>query len=414
MVIRHWALFIEGPDEIKWSFGMPDNDDNLEFQSTTVRFIQSLQAIGKELYSGEGVASIKLANPSKSPLMANEIFIVNLSDQFFFIISDLAVTSRLIAVKGIPFEIEQIIRAVLVGQASILYSTLLMDEETGNYNTDAIIREILVAIELEKQFNIDELISEGRISLSQLKFEELLLFHYLLRDYLENQSLKVSLSSQDWAIMVDSSGMNIPLQWRPPKDPHVLGNFLGVIYRYIQGLFGTKPAAIIFGGGAELIYLRFFGGDNYFLAASNPQALIRDGEFILMLKKVPDIAFKDIELVLKEFIINQTLNHLGDVLTNIKYRNLIALFQNLDSTYFEWRELTLLDIQGLGSKAQEILRSHGIMTLEDLQKCDFEKIEFKSSRITLSQLKQWKNEAKRLLQRKGGFEITISPLSEEI
>ena len=88
MVIRHWALFIEGPDEIKWSFGMPDNDENLEFQSTTVRFIQSLQAIGKELYSGEGVASIKLANPSKSPLMANEIFIVNLSDQFFFIISD--------------------------------------------------------------------------------------------------------------------------------------------------------------------------------------------------------------------------------------------------------------------------------------------------------------------------------------
>ena len=149
MVIRNWALFIEGPDDIRWSFGMPNdtNKDNLEFQLTTVRFIQSLQAIGKELYSGEhGVASIKLANPSKSPLMANEIFIVNLSDQFFFIISDLAVTSRLIAVKGIPFDIEQIIRAVLVGQAAILYATLLMDEEAGKYNTDAIIREILLAL----------------------------------------------------------------------------------------------------------------------------------------------------------------------------------------------------------------------------------------------------------------------------
>lgn len=414
MIIRHWALFIEG-DRISWSFGIPDSDpEGLEFQQTTLGFIQSLQAIGRELYKGEGVASIKLANPtSRSTLMANEIFIVNLSDQFYFIISDLAVTARLIAIKGLPDDIEMLIRAVLVGQASILYSTLMMDEKKEGFVTDEIFKEIILALEVTKRgIAIEELVDTGRVSLSSLTMTELLLFHYLLRDYLESNRLNVSLSGQAWAIMVDSSGTDIPLTWQSPKDPYLLGNFLGAIYSYVQALFGTKPSAIVFGGGHELILLQFFGGKNYFLAASNPQALIRDSGFIQKLKQVPNNKFQDIEIVIKEFIIKQTLDRLADVLINKKYTNLIALFQNIDSTYFKWRELNLLDISGLGKQGKQFLESQGIDSLELFQQRDCDLLAQNlptNSRISLKSLKKWQNDAKKLLEKTGGFEISISP-----
>ena len=245
---------------------------------------------------------------------------------------------------------------------------------------------------------------------------ELLLFHYLLRDYLESNQLNISLSGQAWAIMVDSSGTDIPLTWQSPKDPYLLGNFLGAIYSYIQALFGTKPSAIVFGGGHELILLQFFGGKNYFLAASNPQALIRDSGFIQKLKQVPNNKFQDIEIVIKEFIIKQTLDRLADVLINKKYTNLIALFQNIDSTYFKWRELTLLDISGLGKQGKQFLESQGIDSLELFQQRDCDLLAQNlptNSRISLKSLKKWQNDAKKLLEKTGGFEISISPANQD-
>ncbi|MHA2365996.1 MAG: hypothetical protein ACXAC7_18705 [Candidatus Hodarchaeales archaeon] len=425
MVIRHWALFIEG-DQVKWTYGLTDQltdqlnnttdskpvINEIEFQQTTVGFIQSLQAIGRELYS-EGVASIKLAHPSRSSLMANEVFIVNLSDQFFFIISDLAVTARLIAQQRIPYEIEQIICAVLVGQGSILYSTLVMDEEQGGYNTDKIFRDILLTLEVEKRIKIDELVDRGRVSLSSLNMTELLLFHYLLRNYFESQSLKASLSSQAWSLMVDSSGTDIPLSWMPPKDPYLLGNFLGAIYSYVQALFGTKPSAIIFGGGHELIYLQFFGGNKYFLAASNPQLLIRDPVFVQLLNQVPKKKFQDIERAISQFITNQTLNHLDNMLHPFEYSNLIALLYNLENSQFNIRKLTLKDIPGLGSKTIKTLEKVAISTLEQLKDCNCEKIIKKlptSSRITIKRIQLLQRQATTLLKKTGGFEISISTL----
>ena len=228
---KNWALFIES-DTVQWSFGLQDTnnaDEKLlaeqgEFEKTTVHFIQSLQAIGRELYR-EGVASIKLENPDNSSLAVNEIFIVNLSDEFFFIISDLEVTTKLINLTSdIPFEIEQLICAVLVGQAAILYSTLIIDEEKFNISIDDVYKSILRKIEVDKKHDLNDLVDRGRCSLSPLKMTELLLFHYLLRNFLEQHFLKMS--SESWAIMVDKNGTDIPLSFLPPKDPYLLGNFL--------------------------------------------------------------------------------------------------------------------------------------------------------------------------------------------
>ncbi len=417
MNIKNWALFIES-DHVQWSFGLnrisesKEASDNLtdafigeqnEFQKTTVNFIQSLQAIGRELYS-EGVASIKLENPSKSSLAVDEIFIVNLSDQFFFIISDLQVTTKLIdLIEDIPFEIEQIICAVLVGQAAILYSTLVIDQAKFNFDIDDVFKNILRQIEVDKRYNLNDLVDKGRCSLSPLKLTELLLFHYLLRNFLEQHFSKVS--SENWAIMVDKNGIDIPLSFLPPKDPYLLGNFLGVIYSYVQGLFGVQPSAIVF-GGTELIFLQFFGGGgNYFLAASNPKLLVRNETFVELLQKVPEKKLHHVLEVIKQFIIELTLKDLGAILEKTNFSTIAKL--QIKSKKLTISSYDLTDIQGLGNKSKKLLRKLNIYTLFDLinfdinaNKKELDKIPIISSK----KLNQWKKLAQKLISN----EITIT------
>jgi hypothetical protein len=295
--MKHWALFIE-IDQIKWSFGIQENE---EFKNTTVGFIQSLQAIGRELYE-QGVASIKLDASQPDLFSTKEIFIVNLSDQFFFIISDLQVTSKLIfETTTIPFEVEQIINAVLIGQAAIIYSFLKENEYNANYSTDDIFRDLLTSMKLS--YDLDFLVANGRCSLSPLNFQELLLFHYLLRNYFESSLRTSSLEKRDsWAIMVNKDGTDIPLSYLSPKDPLLLGNFLGAVYSYTQALFGVKPSALVF-GGSDLIFLQYFGGKNYFLCASNPETIFNDETFLEILQSVQVQKRLDISPAIKEFLI---------------------------------------------------------------------------------------------------------------
>ncbi|MFW9928239.1 MAG: hypothetical protein ACFFD1_02495 [Candidatus Thorarchaeota archaeon] len=298
--MQHWAIFIE-IDEVKWSFGIKGNQ---EFLDTSVRFIQSLQAIGRELYE-QGVASIKLATTQGEFLSTKEVFIINLSDQFFFIISDLFITSKLIAeTTTIPYDIEQIICAVLVGQAAIIYSYLKQNEFDSGYDTDGIFRSLLAKMKLP--YDLDSLVADGRCSLSPLNFQELLLFHYFLRNYFELQLLNTTSNKKDsWAIMVDKDGTDIPLSYLTPKDPLLLGNFLGAIYSYVQALFGVKPQALVF-GGHELIFLQYFGGKKYFLAASNPKVIFSDKMFTKLLTSIPSEKLEDITSAINEFIIQSS------------------------------------------------------------------------------------------------------------
>ncbi|MHA1991516.1 MAG: hypothetical protein ACW981_16365 [Candidatus Hodarchaeales archaeon] len=310
MFMNHWALFIE-IDQIKWSFGI---EENQEFQNTTARFIQSLQAIGRELYE-QGVASIKLDTTQTDIFATKEIFIVNLSDQFFFIISDLQVTSKLIFESTtIPFEVEQIINAVLVGQAAIIYSFLKENEYDGNYLTDEIFRSILTSMKLS--YELDFLVADGRCSLSPLNFQELLLFHYLLRNYFESSLSTSSLRKKDsWAIMVNKDGTDIPLSYMPPKDPLLLGNFLGAVYSYVQALFGVKPQALVF-GGSDLTYLQYFGGSQYFLCASNPEAIFNDETFLEILRSIQSQKRLDIAPAINEYLIITLSKHYEEELRN--------------------------------------------------------------------------------------------------
>lgn len=389
-MFKHFAFFIEG-DEVKWTYGITIEGDptseQIEFQNTTVNFIQTLQAIGRELYS-EGVASIKLdktAESHSSLLTVNEIFIINLSDQFFFIISDLDVTSRLIRTKKIPFDIEQIIIAVLVGQAAILYATLITNQEAYNYDTDKIFRNILTILEIDKRHDLEDLVDRGRCSLSPLDVTELLLFHYMLRNYLETNA---TITINPWAIMVDKSGTDIPLSWLPPKDPYLLGNFLGAIYSYVHGLFGVRPSSITF-GGHELTILQFYGGSNYFLAASNPKNLFLDPKFISRLEQIPKSKFIDIVPSIKLFVITILLQYISDLFSITDYDNLIKIIHspiyNPTNKIIE-NNFKLIDIPGIGNKTVLQLNDLDIHSIKDL-------IEYPTNKFSSLS----KNKAKKLL-----------------
>lgn len=412
MQIKNWALFIES-DKVQWSFGLSKSNnknsedfdlesikifsnEQEEFQKTTVNFIQSLQAIGRELYS-EGVASIKLENPNNSSLALNEIFIVNLSDQFFFIISDLEVTIKLIDLtEELPYEVEQVICAVLVGQAAILYSTLIIDQNKYNFDIDEVYKDILHQIEVDKRHNLNDLVDKGRCSLSPLKMTELLLFHYLLRNFLEQHFLKES--SEAWSIMVDKSGTDIPLSFLPPKDPYLLGNFLGVIYSYVQGLFGVQPSAIVF-GGIELIFLQFFGGGkDYFLAASNPRLLVRNETFIELLKRVPDEKLIDVKDSIKHFIIDITLSDLGKTLEKTEFTKLSTL--QLGAKKLAILDFNLSDVKGLGKKTEKMLHSLKIYTINDLIAFNPKENKLRLTKypgLTMKKIELWKKEAQSML-----------------
>src|SRR3990172_6093648 len=203
----NWAIFIE-QEIIKWTYGIPDT--NQEFLDTTVRFLSSLQQIGRELYE-QGVASIQFERPVNKEIATNEIFIINLSDQFFFVISDISITARLLAKETIPYDIQQILCAVLVGQGAILYSYLKEGESTLDYSTDETYRSVLTSINVP--YDLDSLVSDGRCSLSPLKLEELLLFHYLLRNKLETKFTAKDRTKKmpSWALMVDRDGLDVPL-----------------------------------------------------------------------------------------------------------------------------------------------------------------------------------------------------------
>jgi len=119
----NWFLFVE-EKEIRWSFGNPDE----EFKSFVINFLTGLAQIGEEVFGENGVASIEFDLKKKSQILSSELFIVNLSHKFYLIMSDPSTTMKMLNQQGgIAPEVEEIMSAVLVGQAAILYATSISE-----------------------------------------------------------------------------------------------------------------------------------------------------------------------------------------------------------------------------------------------------------------------------------------------
>ncbi|MFW9996073.1 MAG: hypothetical protein ACFFD4_28795 [Candidatus Odinarchaeota archaeon] len=313
--IENFALFVHGND-CKWYFGKLTKP----FIETTASFLSGLDSMGQELF-GEGVATIKLAGRPYTTIRVSEVFIVSLLGSFFFIMSDPEVTIKLIdAQGGIPFEVGEVMRGVLVGQASILYAEMFsraeMDEEFRQI--DKLFQRVLIKVGITT--GLDKFVENGRCSFSPLSLTELLFFHYYIRQEFEKEP---SMSRDCWALLTSSSGSNITFDYLVEENITILAGYLSAVHVFITELFKSNPRAIVFGGGDKLTSLTIFNGRDNFLSLANPDEILKQVNFIEKLNdSVPIDVMNDIMPELKLFLAEKTANRIQKKLYTCKLTEL--------------------------------------------------------------------------------------------
>ncbi|MHA1227036.1 MAG: hypothetical protein ACTSPV_09875 [Candidatus Hodarchaeales archaeon] len=327
-VQEHWALFVEST-EVKWSFGNPSN----EFLEVVSNFLMGLGKLGKELFGTEGIASINFDRPGHAGLKASEIFIVSLQEKFFLIISDPAVTLLLIEAEGgLPDDIKQLMRAVLVGQASILYSNLITDADSETREAiEQHFKDIILDINekyMEKDY-IDNIVGIAGSNFSILSFQELLLLHYYLRKHAEKTSI---VNPEGWAIIANLDGFDIPFSYNLTNQG-IWAGFFSAIVGFIQSLFDSKPRYISF--GTTFIHkLRFIFGTNYFMAIDTgfTSDLLLKKDFQRALFSTPFIILKDMSPGIKRLLIEELLQYHEARLNSLSAATLLDTFVGDDDT----------------------------------------------------------------------------------
>ena len=325
---ENWALFVEGT-EVKWTYGNP----SVEFLEIVSNFLMGLGNLGKELF-GEGIASIQFDLPKFEGIQQSEIFIVSLKDQFFLIISDPAVTLLLInAEGGIPDEIKVIMKAVLVGQASILYANAVTDaEDEVKESIDRHFQNILLDINdkyLEGDI-INTIVGIYGSNFSILSFEECLMLHYYLRKHAERTQVA---KPAGWAMIANLEGWEVPLAYNLTKEG-IWAGFFSAIIGFIHSLFDSKPRSITFGSTA-IHKLRFIYGDKYYFMAidtSFVSDLLLQKRFQSELFNTSYAILKDMSSGIKSLIIEEILQYNEDKLNDLSVETLLDTYIGEDES----------------------------------------------------------------------------------
>ncbi|UCE14424.1 MAG: hypothetical protein JSV04_04415, partial [Candidatus Heimdallarchaeota archaeon] len=309
-------------------------------------FLMGLGNLGKELF-GEGIASINFDLRKHSGMKPSEIFIVSLQDQFFLIISDPATTLLLIKFHGgIPEDIKDIMTAVLVGQASILYANSVTDADD---ETKAMVERHFQDIILDINENyanddmLNSIVGEYGSNFSILTFEECLLLHYYLRKHAERASYT---SSAGWAMIANLEGFEVPLAYNLTKEG-IWAGFFAAIVGFIQSLFDSKPKYISF-GTTEIQKLRFIYGEKYFMAIDT--SFVSD---LLLKKKFQKDLFgtsykilRDMSTGIKNLIIEEILEYNEDKLGQLSVETLLDTYVGMDESLELTRDERMIRVWG--------------------------------------------------------------------
>jgi hypothetical protein len=299
---EHWAIFVEG-NEVKWTFGDPKED----FQQIIADFLRGLGNFGQELF-GEGIASITFDLPQHSGSKTTELFIVSLQDHFFFIISEPATTLMLISAEGgIPYLIEQVMTAVLVGQASILYASSI--DEVTDVERDNITKQfqnIILDINpiYKENDQINVIIGKSGTNFGILSFEECILFHFHLRKQAERAFY---FAPSSWCLISNQDGGDLPFSYNI-EDDVLLGGYFSAIIGLLSTLFNSKPRYLAF-GGTSIRKLRFVYGKRFFMALDKTFMidLLLTRKFQKEFFQTSYLVIKDLADGLKELIIDEIL-----------------------------------------------------------------------------------------------------------
>ncbi|MHA1228996.1 MAG: hypothetical protein ACTSPV_19955 [Candidatus Hodarchaeales archaeon] len=299
---ENWALFVEGV-EVKWTFGNPSE----EFQHIVVGFLKGLGELGKEMF-GEGIASITFELKKYSQPKLSEIFIISLHDQFYFIICDPPNTILLLSSGlegGVPWDIKEVMQAVLVGQASILYATstedLDEDEKTKiEHHYQNIILDINEEYKLEDK--VESVVGKSGSNFGLLSFEELVLFHFYLRKQAEKS---LAPPKQSWCLISNMHGGELPFVYNIEEDLLYSGYFSAII-GFISSLFKSKPKILTF-GSTYIQKVRFVYGKRYFMAIDTSFMIdmLLNRRFQKQFFEMPYSIIKDMSSGLKELIVEE-------------------------------------------------------------------------------------------------------------
>ena len=325
---NNWAIFAE-KNKSEWFYGNLSE----EFIENTVSFLNGLDSIGKELF-GSGVASIELdwrnlSIENSVYIKTKEVFVISLFSQFFFIASDPLTTIKLIEIEGVPPEINDIIRGVLVGQASVLYSNLYLETQSDEEQNkiDDLFRSTIMDVGITE--NLESIVDKGRCSFASFSFSEMLIFHYLLR---KTFSQKYSIADE-WGIVADSSGSPIHIAYGKMENMTSLSGYLSVLLMFCVELFKAPPKSIVF-GGEKLIPLEMVNGleNNTFCAFSAWDVLFKDSEFLRQVIELNKKGITDLQVPLSKFMAEKLSLILEQNLQNWNLELLISIYQNLNET----------------------------------------------------------------------------------
>ena len=319
---ENWALFVFN-NEIEWSFGNPDE----QFKTFVVNFLTGLGQIAQEIFGENSVASIEFQVKKHAGLQASEVFIVSLQDKFFFVCSDAAVTLKLIAAKeGLPERIAEQIKAILVGQASILFAYAVTNVKTNEEERliESIFQNIIIDLNPAHEQIMEQICSKGSSNFSMLSWQELLLLHWNLR---KQRILIDQLTPEGWALISNFDGGEMPFSWNIERDV-VLAGYLSVIISFVETLFGgARPKRLVF-GTHMLSSLDFIFGNTYFLVLdSSFSQLCNEPEFLEAFLSVPPTALKDVQSELKRYLVRESLEHASKLIEALSLTGLLQAFR---------------------------------------------------------------------------------------
>lgn len=319
----NWALFVEGKD-VKWSFGSPDD----EFLTIVTNFLTALAHIGEELFGQHGIAQINFDVKKRAGFNPSEVFVVSLENKFFLIMSDPSITMKLIeAHGGIDYEVQEIMSAVLVGQAAMLYSqciTDVEDKEAREY-LESIWQDIILDISTDYRKDIDIIVGKNASNFSRLSFQDLLFLHYYLR---KQPELIKPLSPTGWALISHMSGGEIPLDFEVcGHDPVVLAGYLAIIISFIMSLFNAKPKSLTFGTN-NIQSLAFINGkEDYFMAIDSPFTdLSLIPEFNQIFSDLEDNVLEDLQKSLQNRVIEEIVAEKTRELEEMDFNTLLETY----------------------------------------------------------------------------------------
>jgi hypothetical protein len=208
---------------------------------------------------------------------------------------------------GIPFLIKQVMTAVLVGQASILYASSIEDvNEAERENITFQFQNIILDINPSYKENdkISTIIGKSGTNFGVLSFEECILFHFLLRKQAE-QTFYFTPSS--WCLISNQDGGDMPFSYNI-EDDVLLGGYFSAIIGLLSTLFKSKPRYLAF-GSTSIRKLRFIYGKQFFMALDKSFMLdlLLTRQFQKKFFKTSYLVIKDLAEGLKELIIDEIL-----------------------------------------------------------------------------------------------------------